>query len=524
MTMSINDEAITREIYKHIYSFMPGLSIRANSKMIKATDADDFLFWIDRYESIARIGEKNQTTINKTSDLRITIRWDLEEKLYNDCIGDYMIIYRACNEGNVDVVNMLLGKGANLDDRDRHGDTPLLLACRGGHEEIALALLKNGANIYARNKYNNDTSLYLAIDRDLTSVVNMLLEKGANIHVNRWHIESTPLHGAVAIGNINMAAVLLGHGSNINECDRDGCTPLILATLLGHAEMALYLIDHGADVHSSVDTEHTSLYLACRNGLIDVVNALLEKGVNALTKNNYEYNYGLTSLHIACYRGNYSHIYMHGFLCGKSSPACSYHRGNYSNVYMHGFLCDRSSPACSRDYNDVIITLLKNGLDVNAKTDDKELSPLYIAVDKGSIDMVKTLLAANADVNAVEMHGRTPLHNACWNGRIDVIIELLKNGANVHAKDNDGCTPLHTSCTNNKVNAITIQLLQDGKWGSLPNSAAIHEVDVATVLLNSGAIHEVDAATVLLNSGADMNATNNFGMTTLDTIMEWFDY
>jgi hypothetical protein len=44
--MNINNFRMTRDIYKHIYSFMPGLSIRPHLNMIKSKDADDFEFWV----------------------------------------------------------------------------------------------------------------------------------------------------------------------------------------------------------------------------------------------------------------------------------------------------------------------------------------------------------------------------------------------------------------------------------------------------------------------------------------------
>jgi len=48
--MRIDNKLFRREIYKHIYSFMPGFNVSTHSKMIKAVEADNFKFWIERYE------------------------------------------------------------------------------------------------------------------------------------------------------------------------------------------------------------------------------------------------------------------------------------------------------------------------------------------------------------------------------------------------------------------------------------------------------------------------------------------
>lgn len=52
----------------------------------------------------------------------------------------------AAYEGNVDVVKVLLGYNAHVEQRNRAEETPLHLACRQGHTQVVRLLLENGAD------------------------------------------------------------------------------------------------------------------------------------------------------------------------------------------------------------------------------------------------------------------------------------------------------------------------------------------------------------------------------------------
>ena len=74
------------------------------------------------------------------------------------------------------------------------------------------------------------------------------------------------------------------------------------------------------------------------------------------------------------------------------------------------------------------------------------MTPLYAAVNEGHIEIVKLLLANNADVNAADKDGNTPLHRVFItlmikdiNGMVEL---LLSHKADVNAMNNKGETPL----------------------------------------------------------------------------------
>lgn len=80
--------------------------------------------------------------------------------------------------------------------------------------------------------------------------------------------------------------------------------------------------------------------------------------------------------------------------------------------------------------------LLEKNIDVNivsAQEDLRQLSPLHLAVQKGSVEMVQKLIDAGADINRTTTTGWTPLHMAI-DFRNPILVELLvSSGADLNA-------------------------------------------------------------------------------------------
>ena len=77
--------------------------------------------------------------------------------------------------------------------------------------------------------------------------------------------------------------------------------------------------------------------------------------------------------------------------------------------------------------------------------DERGSTPLMWASSRGYASIVKTLLAAGADVNATDNYGFTALINACYNGRLESARLLVAAKALVNARGANGVTPLSYS-------------------------------------------------------------------------------
>lgn len=103
-----------------------------------------------------------------------------------------------------------------------------------------------------------------------------------------------------------------------------------------------------------------------------------------------------------------------------------------------------------------IIDLIKNShtpIDINDKTLNN-YTGLHLACEHGHDKIMETLLAQNANIEALTTFGRTPLHLACFRGNVSTVKGLLVAGAKVDVCDEEQNTPLHMAAENNHVEIV----------------------------------------------------------------------
>ncbi|KAG8595949.1 hypothetical protein GDO81_001679 [Engystomops pustulosus] len=82
----------------------------------------------------------------------------------------------------MEVVKTLINKQCNVNFQDRHGNTPLHVACKDGNIPIVMALCEANCNLDITNKYGR-TALHLAANNGILEVVRYLCLIGANVEV-----------------------------------------------------------------------------------------------------------------------------------------------------------------------------------------------------------------------------------------------------------------------------------------------------------------------------------------------------
>jgi ankyrin repeat protein len=146
---------------------------------------------------------------------------------------------------------------------------------------------------------------------------------------------------------------------------------------------------------------------------------------------------------------------------------------------------------------DDVRLLVAAGADVGA-VDTLGQSAMYLAAQQGHAGVVEALARAGADCNQVDTGGTTPLRIGSSNGHLRCVEFLLKQGADVNKVTNDGNTPLFMASQNGYCDVVEALL----RGGADVNKA---RNDGATPLIMASEDGHCDVVEALLRGGADVN-------------------
>ena len=169
--------------------------------------------------------------------------------------------HESARDGDLAGVRCNLDSGAdvNLEDRviDSNNDAPLHFAAQNGHLNVVSLLLKRGANVNAKNR-DSSAPLHLAAFEGHAEIASTLLAEGADADPPD-NLGTTPLHWAASRNNLDVVNILLAYDADVNAVDRStGQTPLGEAQIVG-ANMAIIfrLIREGGHYGSACEISET---------------------------------------------------------------------------------------------------------------------------------------------------------------------------------------------------------------------------------------------------------------------------
>ena len=154
-------------------------------------------------------------------------------------------LHLAASEGQLEICEWLVKKGAKINRVDRWGGSALDDAHRGKYVEVVQFLRSQGAKFGSTSQGTNFITAAAEGDRE---EVEAFLEFGT-IDINQGDYDKrTALHLAAGEGHLDICQLLCEAGADVNVEDRWGHRPLDEA---GHAKknsdvMMKLLLDHGA--------------------------------------------------------------------------------------------------------------------------------------------------------------------------------------------------------------------------------------------------------------------------------------
>ncbi|XP_074928792.1 poly [ADP-ribose] polymerase tankyrase-2 isoform X4 [Chelonoidis abingdonii] len=340
------------------------------------------------------------------------------------------------------VCELLLRKGANINEKTKDFLTPLHVASEKAHNDVVEVVVKHEAKVNALDNLGQ-TSLHRAAHSGHLQTCRLLLSSGCDPSIVSLQGFTALQMGTESVQQLLQEGIPLGNSDadrqlleaakagdvdtvkklctiqSVNCRDIEGrqSTPLHFAAGYNRVSVVEYLLQHGADVHAKDKGGLVPLHNACSYGHYEVAELLVKHGAVVNVADLWKF----TPLHEAAAKGKYE-------ICRL--------------LLQHG----ADSTKKNRDGN-TALDLVKDG-----DTDIQDLlrgdAALLDAAKKGCLARVKKLCSLD-NVNCRDTQGRhsTPLHLAAGYNNLEVAEYLLQHGADVNAQDKGGLIPLHNAAS-----------------------------------------------------------------------------
>lgn len=311
------------------------------------------------------------------------------------CGGGEKTLEQALKTGGQDGVTIksLIGENyQTIDMQNFEGNNALTLALNGGYIDIAKALIREGADVNAKNGLGNTMLIHAMVN---TEIAKMLVENGADLNGYNNTSGLTALMVAAYSGNVELAKIFIEKGADVNLVDYQGNTALSYAIDEEYSEIEELLRVAGAyDFYAEM--------ARAREG----------EGLGDDYDDEYDFDDG----------GD-----------GESLTFVLYQQGDWdavkSRINNQGVSANvggRSGTlltiASARGNMEHIQFLLSKGADVNAKGGIMQITALMNA---STVEVAKFLIEKGANVNLQDSDGMTALGYATEDGNT-AVMEVLK--------------------------------------------------------------------------------------------------
>jgi len=210
-----------------------------------------------------------------------------------DEYGNFPLIYATHSPSRIEILKLLISRGATLDQVNHGEHNALTMAIRKHNFTAIEFLLKAGANINHRDGIHTALSLThdqlnSSISEDkkerFREVLHHLYVHGAHVNTPGDTIGWTPLQLTMNYNDttfyLNHATKLIQLGAAIDKQDNVGRTPLMIAAALGRLESTKLLTREGAHLDIVDNYGWSALMLAVYNNKLDIVRELIVKNAD----------------------------------------------------------------------------------------------------------------------------------------------------------------------------------------------------------------------------------------------------
>lgn len=302
-------------------------------------------------------------------------------------------LHVASTLGHAGIMKFLLDWGANKDGRDSKGRTSVHLAAAHGHHNALDALMAVDADPDLLSLEDKSSPLGLAIRGGHLEIASTLILFKAKVG-RRHGAHYNPLHEA-AIGNrATFIDALMEAGADLEARERKsgwGRTPLQCAAERGSTEAVLALLWHGAEKDARGYCGRNALDLAMREGHAGVIDVLLPVDTSP----------GWIYAHMK-QAAREGHVDVLKLFIGRGVDVRA-HSVGYGTSALHS--------AAASNQKGAIDALVEAGAALDA-LDSKGRTAVHHAAEERSCEAVVALLRHGSTIDKADREGETPLHVA----------------------------------------------------------------------------------------------------------------
>jgi len=412
--------------------------------------------------------------------------------------GHCALLTSAAN-GQISVLKYLLESGAKMEVTNKFGNTPLMETAKHPQPEALQLLIAYKANVNAKTPQGHTALIYAGYNGQVENL-KILLAAGADpkataneglsdfnaldVALEQGHPEAVEilkqagvkpalgatddLINAARSGQLDMVKMLISKGSKVDQPDRFGRTALYAAVMSRQKEVVQFLLDEGANPNGNPDHDGSPLAFAATQNDLEIIKLLLAKKADP----NAKIFNGMTS---------------------KTALAIATERGQTE-----------------------IVELLKNAGAISGN--EKPPQPadlLFMAVNEGNVQKVKSLLEKNTSPNVYGPLGWTPLLYALNNRqptKFEIAKLLIEHGADVNdpGKHNNGPPLVSASGYTIPDDPSLVRLM-------IEKGAKVNEKSSFgyTALMSAAGAGNTQILRLLLEKGADVTLKDEDGNTAL---------
>ncbi|XP_067660904.1 ankyrin repeat domain-containing protein 50-like [Haliotis asinina] len=414
------------------------------------------------------------------------------------------ILHSACLVGDVEVVKYVLSQNMlDINSRVKCGRTAVMLAAGNGNKDLVQLFVDKGADVSLLDK-TGDNILHCACRGGGAEVLKYILSKDMVDINSLGHRKRTPVIVAAERGQKEVVELLVKHGADLSLSERSGGNILHHVCQRGHYKLVKYVLSlNMVDIHSRWWMKRTPVMVAAKYGHKEVVKLLVNHGANLLQSDKR----GDNILHLVCFAGhsdivkyilslNSVNINSRGWK-GRTPVMVAAERGHKEVVELlvnHGVnlsLCKRSGSnilhlACCVGHFDVVKYVLSlNSVDINSRG-WKGRTPVMVGAKHGHKEVVKLLVNHGANVLLSDKRGDNILHLVCFAGHSDVVKYILSlNSVDIDSRGWKGRTPVmiaaeqgHKEVVELLVNHGTDFSLSENVWNILQNACYHGQLDL----------------------------------------------